>query len=168
MISLKRLPVIHKKVGPDFPGETFRVLKEKEEKQYGEYRPRRLVLEAWDNLWIKRPCKYGCGNDESRTYCIKRVWREEEELSMAKVVDFLVVFCEGLRKRHYHETEKNRVTYFAVQWEVNVEGEWKAVIRYDCSHRFSHVDKYDIKGNKTKTALDLSFESALLIWSLIK
>jgi len=27
---------IHKKVGPDFPGETFRVLKEKEEKQYGD------------------------------------------------------------------------------------------------------------------------------------
>jgi hypothetical protein len=34
--------------GPDFPGETFRVLKEKEEKQYGEYRTKRLVLEAWD------------------------------------------------------------------------------------------------------------------------
>ncbi|ABX04601.1 MAG TPA: hypothetical protein DEF47_02145 [Herpetosiphon sp.] len=34
--------------GPDFPGETFRVLKEKELKQYGEYRTRRLVLEAWD------------------------------------------------------------------------------------------------------------------------
>ncbi len=34
--------------GPDFPGETFRVLKEKEEKRYGEYRTRRLVLEAWD------------------------------------------------------------------------------------------------------------------------
>ncbi len=34
--------------GPDFPGETFRVLKEKEIKQFGEYRTRRLVLEAWD------------------------------------------------------------------------------------------------------------------------
>ena len=37
--------------GADFPGETFRVLKEKEEKQYGEYRTRRLVLEAWENYW---------------------------------------------------------------------------------------------------------------------
>jgi hypothetical protein len=36
--------------GPDFPGETFRVLKEKEMKQYGEYRTRRLVLEAWERL----------------------------------------------------------------------------------------------------------------------
>ena len=33
--------------GPDFPGETFRVLKEKELRQYGEYRTRRLVLEAF-------------------------------------------------------------------------------------------------------------------------
>jgi hypothetical protein len=31
-----------------FPGETFRVLKEKELRQYGEYRTRRLVLEAWE------------------------------------------------------------------------------------------------------------------------
>jgi very-short-patch-repair endonuclease len=33
-----------------FPGETFRVLKEKELRQFGEYRTRRLVLEAWENL----------------------------------------------------------------------------------------------------------------------
>jgi hypothetical protein len=33
-----------------FPGETFRVLKEKELRQYGEYRTRRLVLEAWERL----------------------------------------------------------------------------------------------------------------------
>lgn len=36
--------------GPDFPGETFRVLKDKEMRLYGEYRTRRLVLEAWDQL----------------------------------------------------------------------------------------------------------------------
>ncbi len=34
--------------GEDFPGETFRVLKEKEIHLYGEYRTSRLVLEAWD------------------------------------------------------------------------------------------------------------------------
>jgi hypothetical protein len=33
---------------PDFPGETFRVLKQKEQAKFGEYRTRRLVLEAWD------------------------------------------------------------------------------------------------------------------------
>ncbi len=36
--------------GEDFPRETFRVLKEKEVRLYGEYRTRRLVLEAWDEL----------------------------------------------------------------------------------------------------------------------
>ena len=36
--------------GSDFPGETFRVLKEKEIKAYGEFRTRRVVLEKWDKL----------------------------------------------------------------------------------------------------------------------
>jgi hypothetical protein len=36
--------------GEDFPGETFRVLKEKEIRLYGEYRTPRLVLEVWDGL----------------------------------------------------------------------------------------------------------------------
>ncbi|WP_141610772.1 DNA methyltransferase [Litorilinea aerophila] len=34
----------------DFPGETFRVLKDKELRAYGEYHTRRLVLEAWERL----------------------------------------------------------------------------------------------------------------------
>lgn len=36
--------------GVDFPGETFRVLKDKEVARYGEYRTKRLVLEAWERL----------------------------------------------------------------------------------------------------------------------
>ena len=32
------------------PGETFRVLKEKELHRYGEYRTRRLVLAGWGRL----------------------------------------------------------------------------------------------------------------------
>ena len=40
--------------GPEFPGETFRVLKEKETRLYGEYRTRRLVLEAWDREEAER------------------------------------------------------------------------------------------------------------------
>lgn len=35
-------------MGADYPSETFRVLKENELRTYGEYRTRRLVLEAWD------------------------------------------------------------------------------------------------------------------------
>ena len=36
--------------GAEFPSETFRVLKNKEMKEYGEYRTQRLVLAAWDDL----------------------------------------------------------------------------------------------------------------------
>ena len=36
--------------GQDYPGETFRVLKDKEIRQYGEYRTKRLVLDAWNKL----------------------------------------------------------------------------------------------------------------------
>ena len=32
----------------DFPGETFRVLNDKDERAFGEYRTRRLVLETWE------------------------------------------------------------------------------------------------------------------------
>jgi len=40
--------------GSDFPGETFRVLKEKELKAYGEFRTRRLVLKTWDELSLRQ------------------------------------------------------------------------------------------------------------------
>ncbi|MEQ3728129.1 MAG: N-6 DNA methylase [Tateyamaria sp.] len=38
--------------GPDYPSETFRVLKEKEIRTHGEYRTRRLVLAAWDRMEV--------------------------------------------------------------------------------------------------------------------
>jgi len=37
-------------MGDDYPSETFRVLKNKELREFGEYRTQRLVLEAWDSL----------------------------------------------------------------------------------------------------------------------
>lgn len=36
--------------GDDYPSETFRVLKNNELRLFGEYRTRRLLLEAWDKL----------------------------------------------------------------------------------------------------------------------
>jgi hypothetical protein len=37
-------------MGPDYPSETFRVLKKNEIAKYGEYRTARLVLQAWDRM----------------------------------------------------------------------------------------------------------------------
>lgn len=44
-------------MGSDYPSETFRVLKEGEVRAFGEYRTRRLVLEAWDQIAVRPvPC----------------------------------------------------------------------------------------------------------------
>jgi hypothetical protein len=37
-------------IKPGYPSETFAVLKRNEEREFGEYRTQRLVLEAWDKL----------------------------------------------------------------------------------------------------------------------
>ncbi len=39
-------------MGPDYPSETFRVLKKNEIAQFGEYRTRRLVLDAYDRFAV--------------------------------------------------------------------------------------------------------------------
>jgi hypothetical protein len=41
-------------MGDDYPSETFRVLKNKELREFGEYRTQRLVLAAWDAGAISR------------------------------------------------------------------------------------------------------------------
>ncbi len=48
--TIRHSPTSHSLSAHTFPGETFRVLKEKELRQFGEYRTRRLVLEAWHRL----------------------------------------------------------------------------------------------------------------------
>jgi hypothetical protein len=37
-------------MGADYPSETFRVLQDGEVREFGEYRTRRLILDAWDRL----------------------------------------------------------------------------------------------------------------------
>jgi len=50
ILETKEKGDVHKFIKFYFPGETFRILKGKEEKQFSEYRTRHLVLKAWDNL----------------------------------------------------------------------------------------------------------------------
>lgn len=57
-------------MGPDYPSETFRVLKEKELKLYKEYRTQRLVLDAWDRMErgeLHRPALYDKRMDPALT-----------------------------------------------------------------------------------------------------
>jgi hypothetical protein len=67
------------------------------------------------------------------------------------------------RKRHYHKTERGKVIHFAVQVEVRIDGAWQPVIRYDCAHDFSHIDRYNIHGEQEKEALQLSYAESLTL-----
>jgi hypothetical protein len=58
--------------GEDFPGESFRVLKEKEIRKYGEFRTRCLILEAYDRL---RPD----WDMEAHRKKLKKVWEKYQE-----------------------------------------------------------------------------------------
>jgi hypothetical protein len=78
-----------------------------------------------------------------------------------KVTEFVVFLDESSRKRHYHESQNGKVSYFAVQLEVKVIEVWRVVIRYDCAHDFAHIDRYDIYGKQNKEILDLDFANAL-------
>jgi hypothetical protein len=65
------------------------------------------------------------------------------------------------RIRHYHRTEKGKVIEFLIQLEVEIQGTWKEVIRYDTVHGYSHIDRFDLRGRKKKERLDLSYNEAL-------
>ena len=74
---------------------------------------------------------------------------------------YIIPYSRDARKRHYHKTTRGRVVSFVVQLEVEVEGEWNPVVRYDCSHRFVHRDSYSLAGRQKKEEIDLSYEEAL-------
>jgi hypothetical protein len=74
-----------------------------------------------------------------------------------RLKEYLILLWYGARKRHRHVTEKE----FMVQLEIQHQGVWKTVLCYDTSHGFSHVDRYNNKGQQKKDSLDMSFEEAL-------
>lgn len=70
---------------------------------------------------------------------------------------------DDARKRHFHKTERGKVISFAVQLEVKVADIWQPVIRYDCAHDFSHIDRYNMRGEQEKEALQLSYAESLTL-----
>jgi len=71
---------------------------------------------------------------------------------MMTIVEYVLPLGEDVRKRHWHRAEAGKVVDFVVQLEVFVAGEWKPVVRYDYSHKFCHIDIYNLKGRKMKRA----------------
>jgi len=79
------------------------------------------------------------------------------------VTEYVIPLGENARKRHYHETDKGRVTGFVVQLEVFVNDRWQVVIRYDSVHGFAHIDRYYLDGRKVKKELHLRLSEALTL-----
>jgi len=77
--------------------------------------------------------------------------------------EYIIPYSCDVRKRHYHKTTRGKVVRFVVQLEINYNGDWKEVVRYDCAHGFAHRDSYDLAGENKKEKLPLSFEDALTI-----
>ncbi len=44
------------------------------------------------------------------------------------------------RYRFFCTTEKGQVALFVVQYEAFINGEWRAIVRYDTAHGFPHRD----------------------------
>ncbi len=75
--------------------------------------------------------------------------------------EYLILLDFDTRKRHYHVSKAGKIIKFVVQIEVNTEGKWREILRYDCAHNFTHRDSYNLKGESRKKGLYLDYEDAL-------
>ena len=75
---------------------------------------------------------------------------------------YLLLLGADARLRDHHRTEKGRVIKFLVQLEIELEGVWREVIRYDTAHAFAHIDRFSIRGDRRKELLRLGYREALL------
>lgn len=95
--------------GADYPSETFRVLKDREMREYGEYRTRRLVLEAWKRL-ESEPVRVAASAQavpqlrstrayvDRKLYCRKLVLsmlaQSEDKLPLDRLLSAWVALCD--------------------------------------------------------------------------
>ncbi len=83
-------------MGDDYPSETFRVLKNNEIREFGEYRTRRLVLEAWSRLEAEGASKgLRSGGQRSVVYSELGVINSEAEAEFAGLIAALIAEYKG-------------------------------------------------------------------------
>ncbi len=74
---------------------------------------------------------------------------------------YLLPVWTDTRIRHYHRTEGRRIVEFSLQMEVEIQGVWREVIRYDTAHGFAHIDRSSLTGKRRKQPLHLEYAEAL-------
>lgn len=65
------------------------------------------------------------------------------------------------RLRVEFEVSKGKVQRFLVQLEVKIQEEWRAALRYDCTHGYAHRDRVNLRGEQQKQKLPLDYAQAL-------
>ena len=67
-------------------------------------------------------------------------WIAEERL--VNEIEFVYPLSLDLEDRLRIRATKTRgrIVSFVVQYEALIQGEWKAIVRYDTAHRFAHKD----------------------------
>lgn len=77
------------------------------------------------------------------------------------------------RYRLYCVTESGRVVVFRVQYEAFIDGQWRAIVRYDTAHGFPHrdllhhnrpVEKTEFPGHSNAEVLSLGQEDIKRNW----
>jgi len=53
-------------------------------------------------------------------------------------------------------TEKGQVVNIMVQYEANITGAWREIVRYDCAHGFLHRDVISPGGKTEKQPLSIA------------
>ena len=113
--------------GPDYPTETFRILKKEEIRRFGEYRTQRLVLEAWDRLIsphsdsVTRSPKKGLADATQiyNVYCNESLYSTHDGGSVTALG---VLVCESSQVRNLSDEvralkSKHRLkTNFEIKW----------------------------------------------------
>jgi len=77
-------------MGPDYPSESFRVLKNNEMREFGEYRTQRLVLAAWDALAAGDLQQQTSASALAPKYSEQGVIRNAEEADFAGLIVAMV------------------------------------------------------------------------------
>ncbi|RQR51085.1 SAM-dependent DNA methyltransferase [Burkholderia sp. Bp9125] len=82
-------------MGGEYPSETFRVLKDNETREFGEYRTRRLVLEAWDKQGVMPLQDTSAVPAAPVRYSEQGVIRNAEEAKLAGLIVAMVAYLPG-------------------------------------------------------------------------
>ena len=76
-------------------------------------------------------------------------------------IEYLLAVWTDTRIRHFHRTERGQIVEFSLQLEIEVEGDWRPVIRYDTAHGSAHIDRFTLRGKRRKEWLGERFREAL-------